>query len=357
MTAATSATTGRIAGDRSGRAVLGAAALAVLLLVTGFLCLSLGPTGFVPGQVARTVLGAAGPDGIPEIILWQIRLPRIVLGAMVGAALAVSGAVMQGLFRNPLADPGLIGISAGAGLGAVAYVVVGSPLVLVLPAALSVYGLPLSAFAGGLVSTFVLYRIATRGGRTSVATMLLAGIALGALAAALTGLLVYMADDRQLRDITFWSLGSLGGATWEKAITAAPFLLALFLATPLLADGLDGLLLGEAAARHLGIGVETLKRTAIVAVAAAVGASVAAAGPIAFVGIVVPHILRLALGPRHRGLLPASALMGATLLLAADAVARTLVAPAELPIGILTAVLGAPLFLWLLLKRRLLVDL
>ncbi|ESR23892.1 FecCD family ABC transporter permease [Lutibaculum baratangense] len=294
---------------------------------------------------------------MPDVILWQIRMPRVLVGAMVGAALAVSGAVMQGLFRNPLADPGLVGISAGASLGAVTYLVIGAPLAALLPHALAIYGLPISAAIGGLAATLVLYRIATREGRTSIATMLLAGIALAALVAAMTGLLIYMADDRQLRDITFWSLGSLGGANWEKAAAIAPFLLVPMIAVPLLADGLDGLLLGEATARHLGIGVETLKRVAIAAVAAYVGAAVAAAGPIAFVGIVVPHVLRLAIGPRHRGLLPASALLGAVLLLAADAVARTVVAPAELPIGILTALFGAPLFLWLLLKRRMLVDL
>jgi iron complex transport system permease protein len=264
---------------------------------------------------------------------------------------------MQGLFRNPLADPGLIGISAGASLGAVAVIVLGATMLAPVVALLGPMTLPLAAFVGGLVATLILYRIATRQGRTSVATMLLAGIALAALAMALTGVLVYMADDRQLRDLTFWQLGSLAGATWQKIGTAGPVIVAALAATPFLARGLNALALGEATAGHLGIPVQRLKYVAIVSVSAAVGAAVAVSGGIGFVGIVVPHLLRLAIGPDNRYLLPASALLGAAMLLVADAVCRTIVAPAELPIGIITAAVGGPFFLWILLRKRGIVDL
>jgi iron complex transport system permease protein len=252
------------------------------------------------------------------------------------------------VFRNPLADPGLVGVSAGAAVGAAAIIVLGDSIAGAVPFAV----LPVAAFGGGLITTLALYAIATREGRTSVATMLLAGIALGALAGAVMGLFSFMSDDRQLRDLTFWSLGSLGGATWSKLQVVAPLVLPVLAATPFLARGLNALTLGEAEAFHLGIPVQRLKAAAILLVAVAVGGSVASAGMIGFVGIVVPHVLRLAAGPDHRFLLPASALLGAALLVGADIAARTLVAPAELPIGILTALLGAPFFLWLLLRRE-----
>jgi iron complex transport system permease protein len=208
------------------------------------------------------------------------------------------------------------------------------------------------AFVGGLVTTWALYLVATRSGRTSIATMLLAGVAFGAMAGAVMGLFSYLSDDRQLRDLSFWSLGSLGGATWTKVTAVLPLIFPMLLATPFLARGLNALALGEAEAYHLGVPVQRLKALAILLVAVSVGASVAGAGMIGFVGIVVPHVLRLVAGPDHRFLLPASALLGAVLLSAADTVARIIVAPAELPIGILTAAIGAPFFLWLLLRRQ-----
>ncbi len=285
------------------------------------------------------------------LIILSIRVPRLILGALIGAALAVSGALMQGLFRNPLADPGLVGVSSGAALAAGFTIVLGDRILGTVSAQLPFILLPVGAFVGGLASTLILYAIATRHGRTSVAVMLLAGVALGAFAGALTGVLAFVSDDRQLRDLTFWSLGSLSGASWTKVWTVVPLVLPVLLAVPLLARGLNALLLGEAEAFHLGIPVQALKRAVILMVAVAVGASVASAGVIGFVGIVVPHLLRLVFGPDHRTLLPFAALLGAGLLTGADLAARTLVAPAELPIGILTAAIGAPFFLWLLLRR------
>jgi iron complex transport system permease protein len=310
--------------------------------------------------VVRGWLFGAADDALSvrdRIIINDVRLPRVVLGALVGASLAVSGAVMQGLFRNPLADPGLIGVSAGAGLAAVLIIVLGGTVLAPVTLAMGTFSLPVAAFFGGLAATLVLYKVATRQGRTSVATMLLAGIALAALAGAVTGILVFVADDRQLRDLTFWQLGSLAGATWLKIGAVAPIMVLAMAATPFLARGLNALALGEATATHLGIPVQQLKYIAIVSVAASVGSSVAVSGGIGFVGIVVPHLLRLAMGPDNRYLLPASALLGASLLLLADAVARTIVAPAELPIGIVTAVAGAPFFLWILLRNRGVIDL
>lgn len=290
-----------------------------------------------------------------RVILWDIRAPRTALGVLVGAALAVSGAVMQGLFRNPLADPGLIGVSAGAGLGAICAIVLGGALP--FAATFGPYAVSVAAFVGGWISTLVLYRVSTRQGRTSVAVMLLAGIALAALTGAVSGLLVYMADDQQLRDLTFWGLGSLGGATWAKVFAALPLIALSLGVAPFLAQGLNALALGEASARHLGIPVQRMKTVAILTVAGATGAAVAVSGGIGFVGIVVPHMLRLMIGPDHRWLLPAAAVLGAALLLCADMVARVVVAPAELPIGIVTAVLGGPFFLYILLRNRGMLEL
>ena len=347
------------AGDRSARARLAIAVLAVLLVLVALFGLTAGASDASAWDVVMNGLFGS-EDALSArdaIIVYDIRLPRISLGILIGAALAVSGAVMQGLFRNPLADPGLVGVSAGAGLGAISMIVLGGTALAPVSALLGIYALPLAAFLGGLATTLLLYHVATRQGRTSIATMLLAGIALGAMAGAFSGVLVFIADDRQLRDLTFWGLGSLAGATWTKVAAAGPIIALAVAAAPFMARGLNAMALGEATAHHLGIPVQRFKNVAIVAVAAATGASVAVSGGIGFVGIVVPHLLRLLIGPDHRYLLPASALLGASLLLLADAASRTIVAPAELPIGIVTAAVGAPFFLWILLRKRGIVDL
>ncbi|WP_380058812.1 FecCD family ABC transporter permease (plasmid) [Falsihalocynthiibacter sp. SS001] len=344
-------------GDRRARARATQAALLAVLILTMLISLGWGSasdTDVIGALLAKFGVGSASVRDIT--IIWDIRMPRMVTGALVGAALAVSGAVMQGLFRNPLADPGLVGISAGASLGAVAAIVLGGLLPLGLQVAAGPYLVPFAAFAGGWCATLVLYRVATRRGQTSVATMLLAGIALGALTGALTGFIVYRASDDQLRDLTFWSMGSVAGATWTKLFAAGPIILAALLAAPFLARALDALALGEAVATHLGIDVQRMKRISILSVAGSVGASVAITGGIGFVGIVVPHILRLVQGPEHKLLLPNSAILGAIILMIADMISRTIVAPAELPIGIVTAVLGGPFFLWVLLKNRSLLE-
>ncbi len=338
---------------RETRIALGFAALLLLVFV---LAVGIGPVALAPAEVVRHLLAGparAGALADPNaVIVWQIRLPRAIAGALVGAALAVSGAMMQGLFRNPLADPGLVGVSAGASFAAVSAIVLSGGVLAPLAGLLGAFTLPVSAFAGGLGATLLIYRIGTRAGRSSIALILLAGIALAAFAGAGTGFLVYLSDDNQLRDLTFWSLGGLGGVSWAKLLAALPMMALALLAAPLTARGLNAITLGEAEAFHMGVRVQALKRWTILLVALATGAAVALAGAIGFVGLVVPHLLRLLLGADHRRLLPLSALAGASLLLLADMAARVLVAPSELPIGILTAALGAPVFLWLLLRQR-----
>ncbi|MBY6154386.1 iron ABC transporter permease [Vannielia litorea] len=344
-------------GDRRPRARLAALALTALLLVICVFSLGVGASGTSLPAALWQALNGEEIALRDRLILFDIRLPRLAMGVLVGAALAVSGAVMQGLFRNPLADPGLVGVGAGAGLGAILAIVLGGLLPVALRDGLGYALVPVAAFAGGWVTTLLLYCIATREGRTSVAVMLLAGIALAALAGAISGVLVYMADDSQLRDLTFWGLGSLAGATWGKVLVAGPLIGLALAATPFLAHALNALALGEAPAAHLGIPVQRMKRLAVLSVAAATGAAVAVSGGIGFIGIVVPHLLRLVIGPDHRLLLPNAALLGASLLLVADMISRTIIAPAELPIGIVTAVIGGPFFLWILLRNRAGLDL
>lgn len=319
--------------------------LALLTLLILALLLGVGAVPIPPWRVLGAVLGPGiGADGA---IVWGLRLPRTLLAALAGAALGLSGAVMQGLFRNPLADPGLLGVSAGGAFGAVTMIVLLLPLV---PPALRPHAVAAAAFVGALLVTALALLLALRERRMGVAGLLLAGIVLNAFAGAATSAMIYAADDMQLRDVTFWTMGSAAAATWPVLGATLLTSLPLLLAAPLLARGLDALILGEREAASLGIRVEWLKWGAVGLVALAVGGAVAATGLIGFVGMVAPHLVRLAGGAGHRWVLPASALMGALLLAAADGLARTAVAPAELPIGLVTALLGAPVFLFLLLR-------
>lgn len=343
------------------RLVLGL--LVGVLLIACALALTVGAAG-IPLARLPAALGligdAAAPDPLAtrdQMVLWSIRLPRILTAAIVGSLLAVAGALMQGLFRNPLADPALVGVSSGGALCAAASIVLIDHTLGTHLRLFQDYLLPFAAFAGSLATTLLLYRIASREGRTSIALFLLAGIAIAAMANAGIGILVYLADDRQLRDITFWMMGSLSGASWAKVTSTATVLLVALVACLRMASRLDLLVLGESDAYHAGVDVERLKRLSIVLVSAMTGVAVSVCGVVGFVGIVVPHLLRLAIGPSHRLLLPASACLGAVMLVVADTAARTIVAPAEMPIGILTAAIGAPFFLMLLLRQRRLVDL
>lgn len=336
-------------------ATLTIAFLLIVLVCAAAIALTVGAAG-IPLARLPAALGL-WTDTHPlaardQLVLWSIRIPRIAAAAMIGGLLAISGAIMQGLFRNPLADPALVGVSSGGAFAAAAAIVFTDSQIGENFRFIQHELLPLSAFVGSLITTIVLYAIASRGGRTSIAVFLLAGLAIAAIANAGIGLLVFIADDRQLRDITFWLLGSLSGATWPKAATLVPVLALGLLACAWIARGLDVLVLGEAEAFHSGVDVERLKRISIVLVSAMTGVAVSVCGVVGFVGIVVPHLLRMTIGPAHRLLLPASALFGAILMLGADTLARTIVAPAEMPIGILTAVIGAPFFLAILLRQR-----
>ena len=334
------------------------AALAIALPLVCVAALGTGPISIAPGDVVRALLGRLDlvallddASAMHSTVLLSIRLPRILLGVLVGATVSVAGAALQGLFRNPLAEPGLIGVSGGAALAAAAAIVLGNELAWLL-GPLQAAAVPFSAFAGGFVVTLIVYRLGTHAGRTDVTTMLLAGVAVQALTVSGIGFLQYLADDTELRDLTFWTLGSLGGANWRELALIAPWMLAVLAVIPLMHGPLNAMLLGEAEARHLGFNVERTKLILVTACSIAIGAAVFAAGIIAFVGLVVPHLTRLLVGPDHRFVLPGSMLLGAILIVAADAVARTAASPAELPIGILFAALGAPFFVYLLRRSR-----
>lgn len=287
-----------------------------------------------------------------EAVLGIIRLPRVLLATLVGASLAVSGTAMQGLFRNPLADPGLIGISSGASLAAVSFIVMGMGWFSSFGTIWGVYALSVFTFIGAFAATILVYRLSQVDGKTVVSMMLLSGIAVNALSQSVMGAFTYTANDAQLRSITFWTLGSLGGATWSNVLGILPFTLAPILLLPRMSKALNAFALGENNAAHLGINTEQTKRIIIMLTAMGVGASVAVSGIIVFVGLVVPHIIRLLIGPDHGILIPISAIAGAVLLICADIISRTIMPPSEIPIGIITGLIGAPFFLYILIKQR-----
>jgi iron complex transport system permease protein len=323
---------------------------AVLASALAELCLGVVPVPVadVPRQIVGAITGdRSGLDPIAHAVVVTIRLPRLLIGLAVGAALGLAGAAMQGLFRNPLAEPGLVGVSAGAALGAATVAVLGGAVLRPFGA----YALPVAAFGFGLAATTTVQAVARLGGG-GTGTLLLAGIAVNSLAVSAIGLLQYFSDDNALRALTFWSLGSLGQASWKMVL---PTVIAIALGAVVLARqarALDVLLLGEREAGHLGIAVAALRRRLVLLTALLVGAAVAVAGMVGFVGLVVPHLCRLLLGPGHARLLPAAALAGAGLLVLADLVARLLAPPAELPLGVITGLIGAPFFVWLLACSR-----
>jgi iron complex transport system permease protein len=329
------------------------ALLALVALAITVIAICVGPVSVPAGKVFAALTGqTASLTIIERAVIVDIRLPRAIAALAVGAVLGICGAAMQGLFRNPLADPGLVGVTSGASVGSVLYLKFGATVLAGFSALLGNFALPVAAFAGGLATTWLMYRSAQVAGRTVISLMLLAGVAINALGAALIGLVLFFSDDDQLRQFTFWTLGNVGHASWTKLAAAAPLLLACVAAALRHARPLNAFLLGEAEAGHLGVNLQRAKNSLIFATAAGVGAATSIAGGIGFVGLVVPHVMRLAFGPDHRWLLPASALGGAALLCAADLFARTAAAPAELPIGVITAIFGAPVFFALLQSQR-----
>ncbi|MBU7599349.1 iron ABC transporter permease [Streptomyces sp. P38-E01] len=332
------------------RASLLTLGLAAGVVVAALLAAGIGaydiPIGDVVGSLLHRVgLGGAPLDRVGESVLWNVRLPRVVLAMLVGASLGCAGSLMQGVFGNPLAEPGVIGVSAGAAVGAVASIAFGLTF-------LGNWTLIVCAFVTGLITVLVVYLLSRAGGRTEVVTLILTGVAVNAFAMALIGLAIFFADNAQITQITFWQLGSLSQATWPKVLAVLPCALAGLLLAPLYARKLDLLSLGERQARHLGVDVERLRIVLVLVVALLTAAAVAVSGIVAFVGLLVPHLLRMAAGPGHRFLVPGSALAGALVLLVADLAARTLAQPAELPLGVLTALVGSPFFFWLLRRTR-----
>ncbi|MET8832095.1 iron ABC transporter permease [Streptomyces sp. NPDC004610] len=335
---------------RRGPAWLLTTGLVVGLLVLIPVAAGIGAYPVPVGDVLASVLhriGAGGQelDRVAESVLWNVRFPRIVLALLVGGSLGCAGALMQGVFGNPLAEPGTIGVSLGAAVGAVASIALG----------LSFFGnwtLPAMAFVSGLATVLLVYGMARAGGRTEVVTLILTGIAVNAFCGALVGLFIFLADTAAVNQITFWQLGSLSQATWPKVLAVLPCAALGLLIAPFYARKLDLLALGDRPARHLGVEVERLRIVLILVVALLTAAAVSVSGVIGFVGLVVPHLLRMAAGPGHRFLVPGSALGGALVLLGADLAARTLAAPAEMPLGVLTALVGSPFFFWLLRRTR-----
>ncbi|MFG1496763.1 iron ABC transporter permease [Saccharospirillum sp. HFRX-1] len=320
-----------------------------LTLLSAFCALSVGPSSLTTAQVWQA-LGQPGAS-VDSLIVWQIRLPRLLLALCVGALLGISGAMIQGLFRNPLAEPGLMGVSSGATLAVVATLIFAPALLTMLPSALQTLTRPATAFIGGLIATQLVMLIG-RDSASSPLRLILAGVAFNMLAAAGLGLCSYLASNEQLRTLTFWTLGSFGAATWAAvAITATVLVTITLLAWPL-HKPLNALLLGESECRHLGFNVPRLKRQVIYLCAAGVGAAVAFTGIIGFIGLVVPHMVRLLVGPDHRRVLPLSLGFGALLTLWADWLARVVISPAELPVGIITALLGGPFFIYLIHRQR-----
>lgn len=313
---------------------------------------AIGQVPTTPLEVAGSVLHRIGLDWGPmpahpagEVTLWEVRFPRVVLAMLVGASLATAGALLQGVFANPLAEPGVIGVSAGAAVGAGTVIVLGGAFV-------AAWSVAAAAFVAGLITTALVYALSRSGGRTEVVTLVLTGVAINAFAGGLIAFLLFVATPAARDQIVFWQLGSLNGATWQAVGVVTPLAFAGVAAAVLVAPRLDLLALGESAARHLGVDVERLRRNVIVIVAVLTTAGVAFTGIILFVGLIVPHVVRMLVGPAHRVLIPLSAILGAVVLLAADVAARSLVDNADLPLGMLTSLIGGPFFFWLLRRTR-----
>ena len=333
------------------RLTIGSSVLIALILATGLISLSLGPVEIPVDRVTSIVLSFIGLDFVDfsrteQLVVEQIRLPRILVGASVGMALGVAGAAMQGLFRNPMADPGIIGISAGAAVGAVVAIATGL-------AGLFFLALPSFAFMGAVAASFLVYGIAAVGGHFSIATLLLAGVAVNAfLGAVVSAIIILLPDNDALREILFWLAGGLDSRAWEHVWISTPLIFGGTAVILLMARDLNLLMLGDDEARSMGVRVGLSRVALITAAALATGAAVAVSGTIAFVGLVTPHVLRLLLGPDHRVLIPMSAAGGAVFVIVADTVARTVIQPAEFRVGILTAFVGAPFFIFLLIRNK-----
>lgn len=345
-----SAQSSRIRLDLTGRLIRTSAVLLVLLVAAVILSAGLGAVRVPVPEAAKVVINHLPLVGstafsVPEevdMIVWQFHIPRMLLAALVGLSLAVAGAALQGLLLNPLADPYMIGVSSGAAVGA------GIGVLLGLQGWMMGFGIPMMAFVFAVIAVSIVYTLAMRAGKVSVLSFLLAGVVVGAFMWAVLTFLMTLGSDNHLEAIVFWTMGSFAAADWSRVTVILPFALMGALAISAFARDLNLFSLGEESARHLGIETESLKRKLIALTALLTAAAVSVSGTIGFIGLMVPHITRRIVGPDHRILIPCSALLGALLMIAADTVARTVMAPGEIPVGIITALLGAPFFLYLL---------
>jgi iron complex transport system permease protein len=334
------------------------AGFGLALVIATLLSLSIGAVSIPVADILILLFKKIGlyssqqVDEMHTIVLASIRLPRILMTVLIGGALGISGAALQGLFRNPLVEPGLIGVSGGSAAAVVTLIVFGGTWSLPTEGLIHNSLLPIVAFVGGVAATFIVLRLSNQSGSTNIAVLILIGVAINALAGAIIGLAIFYADENQLRTFTFWTLGDLGGATWDKLVIAAPLLAFASVSLLFFSRSLNAFALGEAEAFHMGVDVERTKMTIIFLSALAVGVSVSMVGMIGFIGLVVPHLIRVLFQPDHRLVLPASVLGGAILLVISDLISRTIVAPAELPIGVVTALIGAPFFIGLLTNAK-----
>lgn len=340
------------------RRVLVGTGLLVLLVSTAAVALSLGAADLAPGAALRAVISRAlgisaldpGLSPSERAIVFEMRLPRLVLALLVGCALAMAGVVMQAFFQNPMAAPSIIGVSSGASLGATVAVVTGLSV-----GVAGIGAVPVAAFVGAMAATALVYVLSRRGGQTPVGVLLLTGIALGSALSALAALILVTGGDptrRDLDQVVYWMLGSVAGRTWAHVLLVLPYVVIAGAVTALFARDLNVLTLGDDTAHYLGLNVERVRLLLLALASLLTAAAVAVSGIIGFVGLIVPHLMRLAVGPDHRVLVPASGVAGGILLALADVVARTMAAPTEVPVGIITSLLGAPFFLYLLHRRR-----
>lgn len=324
----------------------------ILLILSFVLNISIGAFSLSFNEIIETFLNPSS-NQINYQVLLEIRIPRILMATLVGIAFGISGAMMQTLFKNPLADPSIIGVSAGASAGVVLFMMLGGFLsAFVNEDLLSYIAIPFSAFLGAVITIFIIYKLASLYNKVAVTVMLLAGIAINALLGALVGLFSFVSTDEELRSFTFWTMGSLANGDMKVIYIMLPIIVFVYLFAMRKKVELNLLLLGEDEAKNSGVNTESLKKMVILCVSLAIGVSVAFCGIIGFVGLVVPHIARLLVGSNHKFFIPLSAVLGGFILVWADSIARVIIQPAELPIGIITAILGAPFFLWLLIKNR-----
>lgn len=335
--------------------------LIVILVELCFISLVFGPVSISFRQALDIILHKIGFfindsrssfDSIHISVLWDIRIPRMIMGFLVGIALGTSGAILQGLFRNPLVDPGFIGVSSGAAVGAMVSIMFSSSIELYFPNAIVNFILPVLAILGALVTTLMIYVMSKVSSKTNIMAMLLSGIAVNALAGAIIGLFISISSDSELRTFTFWTLGGLDNANWLVVTISGLFILTSFAIIYFKKNQLDIFMLGDAEAHNLGVNVERLKRMIILIASIMVGISVSFCGMIGFIGLVTPHLVRLFISSKHKYLIPGSAVLGAILLISSDLISKTIISPAQLPIGVVTSIIGAPFFIWLIFKQK-----